>query len=168
MAVLLVTVGMGAWPFNRLIRAVSPLCAYHDVFVQTGASPVVPPCPHARYVPYDEMQHRLADADIVITHAGSTVRLVQRLGRVPIVVARQRSLGETRSSQQEDFLRLEEQTGRVHAVWDVASLPSAVAAHHSVAAALTEARPLPPVVAPAQLIERLDQIAARLCGRPPP
>ena len=38
MAALLVTVGMGPWPFNRLVTAVAPLCAYHDVFVQTGAS----------------------------------------------------------------------------------------------------------------------------------
>ncbi|MFF5290439.1 glycosyltransferase [Paractinoplanes globisporus] len=166
MATLLVTVGMGPWPFNRLVTAVAPLCAYHDVFVQTGASSVVPPCPHERYVPYDEMQRRLAEADIVITHAASTVRLVQRLGGVPIVVARQRRLGETDSTQQEDYLRLEERTGRVHAVWDVQRLPSAVAGHTGVAASMLATRPLASVAPADDLIAILDEIAARLCRRP--
>ena len=166
MAALLVTVGMGSRPFDRLITAVAPLCAYHDVFVQTGASSVVPPCPHERYISLAEMRQRLSEADIVITHAGATVRLVQRLGGVPIVVARLRSLGETDSAEQEQYLRLEERTGRVQAVWDVASLPAAVAAHGSLAAGLLETRPLPPVAEPATLIAKLDEVAARLRGAP--
>ncbi|WP_030442562.1 hypothetical protein [Actinoplanes subtropicus] len=164
MAVLLVTVGMGSRPFDRLISAVAPLCAYHDVFVQTGASSVVPPCPHERYVPLAEMRQRLSEADIVITHAGATVRLVQRLGGVPIVVARRRPLGETDSTEQEQYLRLEERTGRVQAVWDVATLPAAVAAHGLRAAELLETRDLPPVAEPAGLIVQLDEIAERLRG----
>ncbi|GIM93368.1 hypothetical protein [Paractinoplanes toevensis] len=168
MAGILVTVGMGPWPFDRLIRAVEPLCAYHDVFVQTGASPVVPPCPHARWVPLDEMRRRLSDADIVITHAGGTVRLVQRLGRVPIVVARRRSLAETGSDRQERYLRGEERTGRVRAVWDVAELAGAVAAHTVFAAGVLESRPLPAAVSGAALTETLDRVSRRLLGRRPP
>ncbi|WP_433293364.1 hypothetical protein ACQP2F_30435 [Actinoplanes sp. CA-030573] len=157
MARLLVTVGMGSWPFDRLVAAVAPLCAYHDVFVQRGTSAVTPPCPHDRYIPFDEMQHRLAEADIVITHAGSTVRLVQRLGRIPIVVARRRRLGETGSDRQERFLRTEEDTGRVHAVADVVELPAAVAA-------FTPSPPpaLPPVVDPSHLVATMDDLVARL------
>ena len=162
MAQLLVTVGMGPWPFDRLVAAVEPLCAYHDVFVQTGASSVTPPCPHARWVPLDEMRRRLSDADIVITHAGSTVRLVQRLGRVPIAVARQRVLGETTSDRQERYLRAEETSGRVRAVWEVASLPAAVAGHAGEAARLLEARPLPPVVEQEHLIATLDAVVRAL------
>jgi UDP-N-acetylglucosamine transferase subunit ALG13 len=162
MARLLVTVGMGPWPFNRLVAAIAPLCAYHDVFVQTGASSVVPPCPHARHVPLDEMQRRLADADIVITHAGSTVRLVQRLGRVPIVVARQRRLGETGSNRHERFLRFEERAGRARAVWDVDTLPSVVATHTTDEAALLASRPLRPPVPDDHLIATLDAVTARL------
>jgi len=167
MAVLLVTVGMGSRPFDRLITAVAPLCAYHDVFVQTGASSVVPPCPHERYVSLAEMRQRISDADIVITHAGGTVRLVQRLGRVPIVVARRRPLGEADSEEQEHYLRLEERTGRVQAIWDVASLPAAVAAHGARAADLLKTRALPPVAEPAELIVTLDEIADRLRAGPP-
>ncbi|GIF20762.1 UDP-N-acetylglucosamine transferase subunit ALG13 [Actinoplanes tereljensis] len=166
MAGILVTVGMGPWVFDRLIRAVEPLCAYHDVFVQTGASPVVPSCPHARWVPLDEMQRRLSDADIVITHAGSTVRLVQRLGRVPIVVARRRSLAETGSDRQEHFLRSEEQAGRVRAVWDASTLPDAVASHTAAAAGLLESRPLPAAISDEALTAALDRVSRRLLGFP--
>lgn len=162
MARLLVTVGMGTWPFDRLIAAVEPLCAYHDVFVQTGTSSVVPPCPHARFVPFDEMRRRLADADIVITHAGATVRLVQRLGGVPIAVCRQRRLGEASIDRQERYLRAEEPAGRVHAVWDVTRLADAVAGHGPVAARLLATRPLPGAVPADHLIEVLDGVTARL------
>ncbi|GAA2637546.1 hypothetical protein Adu01nite_80760 [Paractinoplanes durhamensis] len=155
---------MGSWAFDRLIRAVEPLCAYHDVFVQTGASPVVPPCPHARWVPLDEMRRRLSDADIVITHAGSTVRLVQRLGGVPIVVARRRSLAETGSDRQEQFLHAEERIGRVQAVWDVDQLAAAVASHAVVAADMLESRPLPPAVSDEDLIATVDRVTRRLLG----
>lgn len=165
MAAILVTVGMGPWAFDRLIAAAAPLCAYHDVFVQTGASAVVPPCPHARWIPLDEMRRRLGDADIVITHAGSTVRLVQRLGRVPIAVARRRALAETGSDRQEAFLRAEERTGRVHAVRDVASLPAAVAAHPAVAARMLAERPLPPAVPGEELTATLERLSRRLRTR---
>lgn len=168
MAGILVTVGMGPWAFDRLIRAVAPLCAYHDVFVQTGASSSIPPCPHARWIPLDEMRRRLCDADIVITHAGGTVRLVQRLGGVPIVVARMRSRAETGSDRQELYLRSEERSGRVQAVWDVAALPEAVATHAAVAASLIESRPLPPAVSDEDLINTFDVVTRRLVGKPRP
>lgn len=162
MARILVTVGMAPWPFDRLVAAVEPLCAYHDVFVQTGPSAVAPACPHAAYVPLDEMRRRLDDADLVITHAGSTVRLVQRLGRVPLAVARRRALGEAAHDRQERFLRAEERSGRVHAVWDVGALPEAVAGHASVSARLLESRPMPPAVSADHVITVLDEVCGRL------
>jgi len=55
---VLVTVGMSAWPFDRLIRAILPLCAEHHVFAQTGTSKIIPPCPHAPFVPYAELPVR--------------------------------------------------------------------------------------------------------------
>src|SRR5215468_8253051 len=97
---VLVTVGMGAWPFDRLIRAIIPLCAVHRVFVQTGTSRIAPPCPHAPFLPYADLIERIRAADVVITHAGNTVRLVQRAGKVPIAVARRASLGEMSNDHQ--------------------------------------------------------------------
>jgi hypothetical protein len=56
MARVLVTVGMGPWPFDRLIEAITPLCAEHEVFAQTGTSSVrrarTPrSCPLANWTP---------------------------------------------------------------------------------------------------------------------
>jgi hypothetical protein len=50
----------------------------------------------------------------------------------------------------------------VHAVWDVGSLPAAVAGHAAVAARLLQMRPLPPVVSDDSLIETLDALTHRL------
>jgi SAM-dependent methyltransferase len=112
-----VTVGMGPWPFDRLIAACSALCADHDVFIQTGTSTLVPPCPHEPFIGYDETMRRLAAADVVITHAGNTVRLVERMDKVPIAVAREAARGEMRNDHQVEYLRAEEPRGRVIALW---------------------------------------------------
>lgn len=164
MARILVTVGMGPWPFDRLIGAVAPLCAEHEVFVQTGTSTVPPPCPHAPFLPLDDLRRRLADADVVITHAGNTVRLVQRLGAVPIAVAREASRGEMGNDHQVEYLRAEERSGRVVAVWDVADLPAAVAAHPREQRRLLAERPLPTAVSDERLVATLDALCARLVG----
>ena len=100
-----VTVGMGPWPFDRLLAALPEVCARHDVFVQTGTSTLTPPCPHAAFLGYEETQRRIAEADVVITHAGNTVRLVQRLGKIPIAVAREAARGEMRNDHQVTYLQ---------------------------------------------------------------
>ena len=84
MSSVFVTVGMGPWPFDRLVRAVAPVCTEHDVFVQTGTSSVAPPGPHQAFLSPAETLRRIRDADVVVTHGGNTVRLAQRAGKVPI------------------------------------------------------------------------------------
>ena len=157
-----VIVGMGRWPFDRLIAALAPLCAAHEVFAQTGTSTLQPPCPHRPFLALDELQERLAAADVVITHAGSTVRLVQRLGGVPIAVAREHARGETGDDHQVDYLRAEQRAGRVVALWDVRQLAPAVAAHGAAAARLLAERPLPPPVSDDRLVAVLDDLCGRL------
>ena len=128
-----VTVGMGPWPFDRLIAACSALCADHEVFIQTGTSTLVPPCPHEPFIGYDETMRRLAEADVVITHAGNTVRLVERMGKVPIAVAREAARGEMRNDHQVEYLRAEEPRGRVIALWgSLSALARTVADHPAV------------------------------------
>ena len=162
MARILVTVGMGPWPFDRLIGAIAPLCADHEVFAQTGTATVRPPCPHRPFVPFGELQERIGAADVVITHAGNTVRLVQRAHKVPIAVARQAGLGEMGNDHQVHYLRMEEVDGPAMAVWDVARLPEAVAAHSVQQALLLRERPVAPAAMPGQIIEILDGLCARL------
>ena len=165
MARILVTVGMGPWPFDRLVRATAPLCARHEVFAQTGTSAVQLPCPHRAFISFDELQERVQTADVIVTHAGNTVRLVQRQHKVPVAVARQAALGEMGNDHQVRYLRLEELAGPVVAVWDVNELPQAVSAHRDEQARLLRERPVPPVATPDHIIETLDSLCERLVRR---
>jgi UDP-N-acetylglucosamine transferase subunit ALG13 len=119
---ILVTVGMSEWPFDRLLSGVIPLCAEHEVFAQTGVSKIEPPCEFRPFIPFDALQDRLIAADLVITHAGNTVRLVQRLGKLPIACAREARFGEMANDHQVPYLRREEAMGRVVAAWDPSTI----------------------------------------------
>jgi SAM-dependent methyltransferase/UDP-N-acetylglucosamine transferase subunit ALG13 len=155
-----VTVGMGPWRFDRLVSAVAPLTDGYDVFVQTGTSQLRPPCPHAHFLGFEETQRRLAEADVVVTHAGNTVRLVQRLGNVPVVVAREQRRGEMRNDHQVRFLKKEEQAGRVVALWgDRIDLVAGVREQARVSRGTAAPTP-PPAVADAALVsDLLDRLA---------
>lgn len=143
---MVVTVGMGRWPFDRLLRATAPLTAHHDVFVQRGTSDVHLECPSPRTVTPSELHRRMSEADVVVTHAGNTVRLVQRLGKVPICVAREAARGEMGNDHQVWFLRREQERARVIGLWgDLDDLPEAVLRHPSVERELLDARPLAPL-----------------------
>ena len=125
-----VTVGMGPWPFDRLLTALAEVCEQHDVFVQTGVSTFAPPCPHAAFLGFEETQRRIARADVVITHGGNTVRLVQRSGRIPIAVAREAARDEMRNDHQVAYLVSEVARGRVVALdGDLRGLADAVSRH---------------------------------------
>jgi SAM-dependent methyltransferase/UDP-N-acetylglucosamine transferase subunit ALG13 len=165
-----VTVGMGPWPFDRLLEALPEVCAHHDVFVQTGTSELVPPCPHAPFLGYEETQRRIARADVVITHGGNTVRLVQRSGRIPIAVAREAARGEMRNDHQVAYLRREVAAGRVVALdGDLDGLASAVSTHPEQEQSLLDSGAGLPTVDGAQVADLLDVVAgeerARRAGR---
>jgi UDP-N-acetylglucosamine transferase subunit ALG13 len=164
MARILVTVGMGPWPFDRLIAAVGPLCTRHDVFAQTGTSLVQPPCPHRAFLDFDECDARIRAADVVICHAGNTVRVIQRLGRVPIAAARRAALGEMGNDHQVHYLRQEARHGPVVALEDTRDLARLVEAHPAEQARLLRERPVPPAASAADIIGVLDTLSARLCG----
>ncbi|HEV7654760.1 MAG TPA: methyltransferase domain-containing protein [Mycobacteriales bacterium] len=166
MSSVFVTVGMGPWPFDRLVAAVAPLCAEHDVFVQTGTSSVIPPCPHQPYLGPAETLRRITEADVVITHGGNTVRLAQRAGKVPIAVAREAARGEMRNDHQVAYLTSERSGGRVRVrAGDDLSLPAAVAGHADTERRmLATAPPLPARTDPGRLGELLDSAVAPPAG----
>jgi SAM-dependent methyltransferase/UDP-N-acetylglucosamine transferase subunit ALG13 len=167
---VVVTVGMGPWPFDRLLEAVRPLCAEFDVFAQTGTSKIELPCATAAFVGFAELEERLRTADVVVTHAGNTVRLAQRMGKVPVAVAREARRGEMRNDHQVEYLAAEVPRGRVVALRGEADdgaglggLPAAVRAHPArEPRMLGEAPPLPrpdPVGA-GELLEQVLEAAA--------
>lgn len=159
---IFVTVGMGRWPFDRLISAIEPLCEFHCVTAQIGTSRIRPSCRHDEFLSFEEFKAGIGSADVVITHAGNTVRLVQRCGLVPIAVAREQRRREMRNNHQVAFLRHEEQIGRVVGVWDTRELPDVVARHAETAAKMLVDRPLPPRPSPDQLIATMDALCGRL------
>jgi SAM-dependent methyltransferase len=148
---------MGPWPFDRLVAAVAPLCAGHEVFVQTGTSTVVPPCPHRPYLSPAETLRRIRDADVVVTHGGNSVRLVQRAGKVPVAVAREAARGEMRNDHQVAYLAAERHQVRVLA-GDRPDLLAAVTDHPAVERERLAAAP--PLPAPADPADHLDRLLA--------
>ena len=150
------TVGMGPWPFDRLIRSVDALRYDHHVFIQTGASTVRPACDHAAFLTPSDLHRRLAAADVVVCHAGNTVRLVQQLGKVPVAMAREARRREMGNDHQVEFLRHEQRAGRVVAVWDGAELPVVVRRHPQVEQRILVERPAPVVSAPEAITQILD------------
>ncbi len=144
---VVVTVGMGRWPFDRLLRAVGALGDDYDLFVQRGTSDVPLACPAPRFVSPSELRDRMQAADVVVTHAGNTVRLVQRLGKVPICVAREQRRGEMANDHQVQFLRHEQRSGLAVGLWgELDDLAAAIAGHPAVEAALLATRPKPPEI----------------------
>ncbi len=158
---IVVTVGMAIYPFDRLLEAVSPLCSSHSVFVQSGSSSLRLPCPSAPYLSTSELLARIDRAQLVITHAGNTVRLVQRRGKVPIAMARLASHGEMPNDHQLRFLQHEAQFGRVIPLWAPADLPALVSNHSVLQAQLISSRPLPEPASPESIATALN----RLCEK---
>jgi UDP-N-acetylglucosamine transferase subunit ALG13 len=157
---------MGPWPFDRLIGALGPVCAAHEVFAQTGTSTLVPPCESAPFIGWTETQRRLAECDVVITHAGNTVRLVQRLGKVPIAVAREAARGEMRNDHQVRYLAAERPLGRVVALdGDLGRLGAAVDAHPDAERAMLAAAAPLSVLNGEALADLLDTLVASLQRR---
>lgn len=109
---IFVTVGTHEQPFNRLIKKVDDLVANGNikekVIIQTGFSTYSPKrCEAHKMMSFKEMQKKLRDARIVITHGGpsSFIEALQ-FGKVPIVVPRQEKFNEHVNNHQVDFTKL--------------------------------------------------------------
>jgi UDP-N-acetylglucosamine transferase subunit ALG13 len=159
---VVVTVGMGPFPFDRLVGGLNEVCSHHNVFVQTGTSTIDPPCPSQAFLDPADLLSRLAGADVVVTHGGNTVRQVQRLGKVPICVARRANFGEMSNDHQVHYLESEAVSGRVVVVERVGLLSAAIDAHPAAEQTLRASRPLPAPVDPNLLADFLDLLADSL------
>ena len=108
---IFVTVGTHEQPFNRLLEYIDGLkkqgTIAEPVIMQTGFSTYQPEfCEWERLFPFSRMQELIEEARIVITHGGPSSFLTPlRLGKIPIVVPRQRQYGEHINDHQTDFCR---------------------------------------------------------------
>ncbi|MCB0976969.1 MAG: methyltransferase domain-containing protein [Acidimicrobiales bacterium] len=155
---VLATTGMGRWPFDRLVRALEPVARDHDLVAQIGNGHLRPSYPFVRHMRPSELRRHIAEADVVVTHAGNTVRLVQRMGKVPIVVAREAARGEMGNDHQVRFVETESKLSPMVVLsGDLHGLPEAVERHPEISVDVA-ARPVPPVATDTQVVEALEAV----------
>lgn len=112
---IFVTVGTHEQQFNRLIEYIDRLkgsgVITDEVIMQTGFCTYEPEnCIWSRLLPYHEMQKNIEDARIVITHGGPSSFIAPlQIGKIPIVVPRQKQFGEHVNDHQADFCKAVEE-----------------------------------------------------------
>lgn len=123
---IFVTVGTHEQPFDRLIKEMDRLkgkgAIEDEVIMQTGYSAYEPKyCKWSKLIPYEEMERNIANADIVITHGGPASFIMPlQMGKIPIVVPRQKQFGEHVNDHQLEFCRqVERRLGNIILVEDV-------------------------------------------------
>ena len=108
---IFVTVGTHEQQFNRLVEYMDNLKRKgkitEEVIIQTGFSTYVPrKCKWSKLYPYQDMLKYVQDARIVITHGGpSSFIMPLQIGKIPIVVPRQKQFDEHVNNHQVDFCR---------------------------------------------------------------
>jgi UDP-N-acetylglucosamine transferase subunit ALG13 len=103
---VVVTVGMNTYPFRRLFeRMLAILPTEVDVFWQSGRTDVGDLPIAARFAaPVDELERAMAEADVVVAHAGVGSALAAlRVGKIPVLVPRTKAFGEQVDDHQLDL-----------------------------------------------------------------
>lgn len=126
---IFVTVGTHEQPFNRLLKFVDGLkqkdIITENVIMQTGFSTYEPhSCIHERMFSYSEMEKYIKEARIVITHGGpSSFMMPLQIGKIPIIVPRQKKYGEHVNDHQLIFAkRLEDYQNNIIVVYEIEML----------------------------------------------
>ena len=102
MRILCVT-GTNPYDFSRLVKEVDLLGLNHDVTIQLGVT-LYRPCfsKYFKYSSRSEISQLIKDADIVISHGGfGTISECLALGKILLVLPREKSLGECLDDQAE-------------------------------------------------------------------
>lgn len=106
---IFVTVGTHEQQFNRLVKYIDDLkkdgIIEEEIIIQTGFSTYEPKyCTWSKLFPYQQMIRNVTDARIVITHGGpSSFIMPLQVGKIPIVVPRQKQFDEHVNDHQVDF-----------------------------------------------------------------
>lgn len=126
---IFVTVGTHEQSFERLIKEIDELkgngIIKEDVFIQTGFTDYIPKnCEWSKLVSFKDMDKKVSDARIVITHGGpaSFIAPLQK-GKIPIVVPRQFEFNEHVNNHQVDFAKqVEKRRKNIIVVYDIKDL----------------------------------------------
>lgn len=117
---LFATVGTDHHPFDRLVRWVDAwLAAGGDgkvrSLVQVGTSAAPKYTGSTDYLDHESMQEAMRDAALVVCHGGpGTIMLAAAAGTRPIVIPRERSLGEHVDDHQVAFTQRMLEDGTIH------------------------------------------------------
>ena len=108
---IFVTVGTHEQQFNRLVECVDQMkekgLLQEEVIIQTGFSTYEPKYfTWQKLLPFQQMVKNVEQARIVITHGGpSSFIMPLQIGKIPIVVPRQKQYEEHVNDHQVDFCR---------------------------------------------------------------
>lgn len=137
---IFVTVGTHEQSFERLIKEIDELkgngVIKEDVFIQTGFTDYIPKnCEWSKLVSFKDMDKKVSDARIVITHGGpaSFIAPLQK-GKIPIVVPRQFEFNEHVNNHQVDFAKqVEKRKKNIIVVYDIKDLKDKILNYEKIA-----------------------------------
>lgn len=138
------TVGTHEQPFDRLVRTIDELkeknVIQEEVILQTGFCTYEPRhCRWQRMFSYEDMVKNMKAARIVITHGGPSSFLMSlQMGKIPIVVPRQKQFGEHVNDHQADFVKaVAERQGNIIVVEDLTGLQEALLNYETIVQSMT-------------------------------
>lgn len=128
---IFVTVGTHEQQFNRLVEYMDKWASVHDeeVIIQTGYSTYEPiHCKWQKLFSYQEMNRKIDEARIVITHGGPSSFIAPlQIGKIPIVVPRKYDYDEHVNNHQVNFSNaVSERMGTIIVVEDVNKLGTTI------------------------------------------
>ena len=141
---IFVTVGTHEQQFNRLIEEIDRLkgngIIKDEVMRQTGYCTYDPKyCEWSELLPYDQMLENVDKADIVITHGGpSSFIMPLQIGKIPIVVPRQKKYNEHVNNHQVEFsTAVKQRYGNIIVVKNIKNLEKAILRYDKIVRTMT-------------------------------
>ena len=136
---IFVTVGTHEQPFDRLVGYIDQMkekqVITEEVVVQTGFCTYVPRnCVWKNMFSYEDMIKNMERARIIITHGGpSSFITALQLGKIPIVVPRQRRYHEHVNDHQLQFAKeVAERNGNLVVVEDIKQLDNLILKYNDI------------------------------------
>lgn len=142
---IFVTVGTHEQQFNRLIKTIDELKGsgkiIEDVIIQTGYCTYEPQyCQWSKLIPYNEMVRNVENARIVITHGGpSSFIMSLQIGKIPVVVPRQKQFDEHVNDHQVEFIKyVEKIQGNIIPIYNIEELQKVIENYDKIVDSITK------------------------------
>lgn len=141
---IFITVGTHEQPFNRLVKEVDRLkeqgVIEEDVVIQTGFCTYEPKyCQWSKLIPFQDMKKYIEEARIVVTHGGPASFIAPlQIGKIPIVVPRQKQFDEHVNDHQLEFCKaVEERMGNIIVVDEIDDLSDVIEYYEDICQKMT-------------------------------